>query len=119
MTTIKSPKEYTIDQLCAWLVAFGLSSKVKAFKEKLHRQWYACDTDTMEDLSTKLGLTRLQTRNFQQKLEFSMASRAEHFETINTLQEENEQLQKKIEELQEDTRKQQNKDVTTSAKKCH
>jgi hypothetical protein len=74
--TGKDPKEYDVDEVCLWLNAIGLDSKVDAFREN------AVDGDmlvalTAEDLTNELGLSNLQAKKVLQKLEFSKELAAE------------------------------------------
>jgi len=106
----KDPKSYDVDEVCLFLNAIGLSSKADAFRDN------AVDGDmlvslTDEDLKGELGLSTLQARKVQQKLEFAKelaeggegggggGNDEENAAKIQALEEENAALRAQIEEL--------------------
>jgi hypothetical protein len=66
----KDPATYDTDEVCIWIMAIGLGSKVDAFREN------AVDGDmllslTAEDFVDPLGLTSLQAKKIQRSLDFT------------------------------------------------
>jgi hypothetical protein len=109
----KKPSEYTLEEVCVWLNAIGLGSKIPNF------QVHTVDgpmlaTLTVDDLQGDLGLSGLQVRKFHQSLQFAnslaagggggggydpsrmMALEAEN----NTLRQENARLNDTVRKLQ-------------------
>jgi hypothetical protein len=103
---MKKPSEYTIDEVCIFLNAVGLGSKIGDFKENaIDGGMLVSLTD--EDLASDLGLSNLQTRKLRQKLDLAteMAEGGggdpEAAGIIAFLEEENAKLEKQVKELQD------------------
>jgi pyruvate/2-oxoglutarate dehydrogenase complex dihydrolipoamide acyltransferase (E2) component len=105
---MKKPSEYTVDEVCTFLNAIGLGSKIGAFQENaIDGGMLVSLTD--EDLQNDLGLSSLQARKFLQKMEFANdiseggggGGDPEAAGIIAFLEEENDKLQKQVKELQD------------------
>jgi hypothetical protein len=110
----KDPVTYDIDEVCIWITAIGLGSKVDVFREN------AVDGDmllslTAEDFVDPLGLTSLQAKKIKRSLEFTKqlanesgggggeeaASKIKALEEINEyLKNENAALKMQLQEFQ-------------------
>jgi hypothetical protein len=65
---MKKPSEYTGDEVCIFLNAIGLGSKIGDFQENaIDGGMLVSLTD--EDLQSDLGLSNLQVRKFRQQLD--------------------------------------------------
>ena len=96
---VKAPEDYTVTEVCVWLNAIGLGSKIESFKEN--------DVDgrllvglTKDDLTGDLGLSSLQAKKVLAELEFanSIASGSGGGDG-GALQAENEALKAEIQKL--------------------
>jgi hypothetical protein len=106
---MKTPGEYSVDEVCIWLNAIGLGAKIAGFREN------AVDGNMLvslafDDLTADLGLTNLQAKKLVRDLETSkqMASggdgggnnAAALEKAANaSLKEENEKLRNRVVEL--------------------
>ena len=99
--SIKSPSQFTQDEVNQWLVAIGMGSKVAGFREN-SIDGTMLMTLTEQDLTNLLGLTTLQARKFQRSLQFSTqlaASASMHDERTKALELHNRELQKEVADL--------------------
>jgi hypothetical protein len=103
--SIKAPKDYTIDEVCIWLNAIGLGSKAASFEENSVDGTMLVSL-TSEDLQGDLGLSSLQARKFQQKLDFSKGlsgdggfGSADQSDKIAALEAENARLRGEVADL--------------------
>lgn len=101
----QAPSNFSVDEVCMWLTAVGLGSKIGDFKEN------AIDGGMLvtlkdEDLQGDLGLSNLQVRKFHQSLEFSTSLAAAggggggSTAEVADLKKENAKLKAKIADLQ-------------------
>ncbi len=104
----KKPSEYTQEEVCVWLNAIGLGSRIPDFQENAV-DGPLLSTLTVDDLQGDLGLSSLQVRKFHQSLQFANnlagggydQSRLMALEAENrTLRQENASLNEVIKVLQ-------------------
>jgi hypothetical protein len=100
--TAKKPSEYTQEEVCVWLNAIGLGSRIPDFQEN------AIDgplliTLSVDELEGDLGLSTLQIRKFHQSLEFatSLVGGGYDQSRLMALETENQRLRQEVASLNE------------------
>ena len=98
--TIKSPNQFTQEEVSLFLVAIGLGGKVQAFQEN-SIDGTMLVTLTDQDLTSLLGLTVLQARKFQNSLQFSthLANGSITDQRTKELEVQNQALQREVDDL--------------------
>jgi hypothetical protein len=102
--TCKKPIDYTQEEVCVWLNAIGLGSRIPDFQEN------AIDgpvlyTLTVDELEGDLGLSNLQIRKFHQSLQFAetLADTGGYDQTsrLIALEQDNKSLREEVASLNE------------------